>query len=164
MKQYEKHYQESLFIPASVEDVFDYADEHANYYSHVIKFARLLGGRMNLEMDEGRGKSVGSRIRVSGKILGKSLSLEEVITSRQAPFGKAWESVGNPAFLIVGQYRYEIQIKRQASGSMLSVVFDSNPPEASGWLRQWFSQVYSKACAREMAKSTRNYFKKHRAM
>lgn len=157
-KHYEKHYEESIFIPAPVQAVFDYADNHANYYSHVIKFARIAGGRMDLQMDERNGQSVGSHIRLSGKVLGKSLSLEEVVTRREPPHTKTWETVGIPNFLIVGQYQYNVQIEPQANGSRLSVSFDFSPPQASGWLRLWFSRVYSRLCAREMVKVARDYF------
>lgn len=43
-KQYAKHYQDSRLIPAPAQDVFAYVDDHSKYYSHVIEFARVLGG------------------------------------------------------------------------------------------------------------------------
>lgn len=161
-KHYNQHYEESVFIPAPVQDVFEYVDDHANYYSHVIKFARMVGRRMDLQMDEGHGQSVGSHIWLSGKVLGKSLSLEEVIKRREPPRIKTWETVGVPKFLIVGQYQYDVQIEPQGNGSMLHVSFDYDPPKESGWLRQLVGRVYAKLCAREMAKVTRGYFTKRR--
>jgi len=162
-KQYEKHYEDSVLIPAPVQDVFDYVDNHANYYSHVIKFARILGGGMDLQMDERQGQAVGSHIRLAGSVFGKSLSLEEVVTRREPPHSKTWETVGIPKFLIVGQYQYNVQIDPQDNGSMLRVSFDSNPPEESGWLRRLFSRIYSRLCAWEMAKVTREYFVRNAA-
>lgn len=156
-----KHYENSIFIPASAQDVFDYVDDHSNYYSHVIKFARLVGGRMDLQFDEGHGQSVGSHIHLSGKVFGKLLSLEEVITRREPPQIKTWETVGTPKFLIVGQYRYNVQIEPQGRGCLLRVSFDYDPPKGSGWLRRLFSGVYAKLCAREMTTVTRDYFTKH---
>lgn len=157
-KHYERHYEASVFIPAPMQDVFAYVDDHSNYYSHVIKFSRLAGGRMALQMDEGRGQSVGSRIRLVGEVLGKSLSLEEVITRRDPPHLKTWETVGIPNFLIVGQYQYNVQIEPQSHGSMLCVSFYSDPPREGGWLRRLFSRVYTKLCAREMIGVTRDHF------
>lgn len=160
-RHYQKHYKDSTFILAPAQDVFAYVDDHVNYYSHVIKFARMVGGRMDLQMDEGRGQVVGSHIRLFGKVFGKSLSLEEVVTRREPPHIKSWETIGIPKFLIVGQYQYNVQIESQSNGSMLRVSFDYDPPKQSGWLRRQVGSVYAKLCAKEMTKVTRNYFMKH---
>ena len=106
-RQYEKHYQESIFIPATVQEVFDYIDDHSKYYSHVFKFARVLGGKISLQTDQGHGQTIDSHIRLFGKVFGKSLSLEEVVTKREPPHLKTWETVGTPDFLIVGQLYLE---------------------------------------------------------
>lgn len=53
---------------------------------------RLLGGRMTLEMNEGGGRAVGSHIRLFCGFLGRSLSLEEVITQREPPHDKTWRT------------------------------------------------------------------------
>lgn len=155
-KPYEEHYEDSIFIPAPAQDVFNYVDDHSKYYSHVTKFAQVAGGCMDLQMDEGHGQSVGSHIRLSGKVLGKSLSPEEVITKREPPHRKTWETVGIPKFLIVGQYN--VQIEPQGNGSVLRVTFYSDPPKESGALRRLFSKAYTKLCAREMIGVTRDYF------
>lgn len=157
---YQKHFQESIFIPVSTDEVFNYVDNHSNYYSHVIKFATFLGGRMDLQFDEDHGKSVGSHIHLSGSVFGKSLSLEEVVTKREPPTIKTWETVGTPNFLIVGKYQYNLTIEPKDKGSLLSVSFDFSPPEKSGWLRRSISNVYAKICAREMAEITRKHFVK----
>lgn len=157
-KHYQKHYEESIFIPAPARNVFDYVDDHSRYYSHVIKFARLLGGHMDLQMDESHGQSVGSHIRLSGKVFGRSLSLEEVITKREVPYIKTWETVGTPKFLIVGKYQYTVRVESKDHGSFLNISFDFSPPKKSGWFRLFLSNIYSKMCAGEMVKMTRNYF------
>lgn len=157
-KPYEEHYEDSIFMPAPAQDVLDYVDDHSNYYSHVIKFSRMVGGSMDLQMDDSHGQSVGSHIRLSGKVLGRSLSPEEVITKREPPHIKTWETVGIPKFLIVGQYQYNVQIEPQGNGSVLRVTFYSDPPKESGALRRLFSKAYTKLCAREMIGVTRDYF------
>lgn len=161
-RYYGKHYKDSIFIPAAAEDVFAYVDDHSNYYSHVIKFSRMVGGNMDLQFDEGHGQSVGSRIRLFGRVFGKSLSLEEVITRREPPHIKTWETVGIPKFLIVGKYQYSVEIEEQDNGSVLHVSFDYDPPNKSGWLRRLVGGVYAKLCAKEMTKVTCDYFMKHR--
>jgi hypothetical protein len=157
---YAKRYEDSAFIPAAAEDVFDYVDDHAHFYSHVVKFSRVVGGRMELQMDEGRGRSAGSHLRLSGKVLGTSLSLEEVITRREPPHLKAWETVGTPKFLVVGRYQWNVQIQPQTGGAALRVSLDYDPPAKAGWLRRLLSRVYMKLCAREMIEVTRNSFRR----
>ena len=159
-KQYDRSYEEGVLVPAGVQDVFDYVDDHFKYYSHVIKFARIVGGRMALQADDGGGRSVGSHIRLSGSVLGAALSLEEVVTRREPPRIKEWETVGVPKFLIVGQYRYRVDIEPQDGGSLLKVSFDFSPPGSAGRVRLFLSRRYARTCAREMARITRDHFKK----
>lgn len=159
METYKNHFIESTIIQAPPEEVFKYIDDHEKYYSHVMSFSKILGGNMNLEMDEQRGQAVGSRIRLAGKVFGKSLELEEVITKRQPPNTKVWETIGTPQFLIVGQYMYSVQIEPHNEGSTLTITFDSNPPLGSSLIRRLFSDFYSKQCAREMVKFVRTQFK-----
>lgn len=161
--RYDRHYEEDVFVPAEVQDVFDYVDDHAKYYSHVIEFARILRGRMALETDDGHGRSVGSHIRLSGRVFGRALSLEEVVTRREPPRSKVWETVGVPRFLIVGRYRYSVDIEPQGTGCLLSVSFDFTPPEDSGRLRLFLSRRYARTCAREMTRITRAHFRKRNA-
>lgn len=156
---YEKQYKESMHIPAPVEDVFAYIDDHSHFYSHVIKFSRAVGGRMELQFDEGHGKTVGSHIRLFGKLFGKNLSLEEVVIKRDPPYIKTWETVGIPKFLIVGQYRMNVTIEPKGDGSLLTVSLDYNTPPNSGLVKKLLSRVYGKLCAKEMVKGTRNYFR-----
>ncbi|MDP2370566.1 hypothetical protein [Rhodoferax sp.] len=46
---------------------------------------------MATELDEGRGQKVGSRIRLSGRVPGVELSVEEIVTERNPPRRKVWE-------------------------------------------------------------------------
>ena len=56
------------------------------------------GGRMQIELDAGRGQTVGSRIRLSGRVFGLTLSVEEIVTERVPPQRKVWETIGSPSF------------------------------------------------------------------
>lgn len=161
-RRYEKHYRESIVIPATVQDVFDYVDDQAKYYSHVLGFTRLLGGTMDLQADQGHGQAIDSHIRLTGKVLGASLSLEEKVTQREPPHSKSWETVGTPSFLIVGHYRYGVHVRPLGGGAVLDISFDFSPPTGSGPVRLLLSRIYGRICAREMATSTRNHFTKRR--
>lgn len=162
-KRYAKQYKANTFIPAPVEEVFMYVDDHANYYSHVITFARRAGGKMDIRFDDGNGQRTGSHIYLEGALFGKSLSLEEVIIRRMPPQAKTWETVGTPKFLIIGQYRYDIDIEQKDDGCLFKVSFSYNPPKGS-WLRKLIGDIYAKTCAKEMVKVTRGHFEKRRRL
>lgn len=157
-KHYQRHYEDSSLIPAPVEDVFDYIDDHSNYYSHVIKFARLMGGDMEIRFDDGSARRTGSHVYLEGKLFGKSLSLEEVITDREPPHSKSWETVGVPKFLIIGQYRYELQIEQEGEATLLRVSFSYDPPSGRSRLRRAIGDIYAEKCAKEMVKVAHSHF------
>jgi hypothetical protein len=73
------------------------------------------GGRMSVELDEAKGQAVGSHIRLSGRVFGVSLYLDEVVTRRDPPTNKVWETVGTPRLLVIGAYSIGVQIPRPYS-------------------------------------------------
>ena len=71
------HDESSALVSASPERVFALIDDHERLSSHMSQSSwRMDGGRMKTILDERRGQTVGSHIRVSGRILGLELSLE----------------------------------------------------------------------------------------
>ena len=153
LTNYERHYESSGVVAAGPEVVFDLIDDHRTFYAHVLKLARLLGGRMTLEMDDGGGKAVGSRIRLFGRFLGRSLSLEEVITRRDAPHDKTWQTVGLPNFLVLGEYRFRMHVEPDGRSARLTIAMDYDSPAGAGWLKRRVSDFYARLCAAEMVKS-----------
>lgn len=100
------------------------------------------GGRMEIELDAGRGQSVGSRIRLSGRVFGLELSLEEIVIERVPPQRKVWQTTGSPRILVIGQYRMGFEISSQANGSLLHVYIDySLQEDALTRSLGWFSVV-----------------------
>ncbi len=51
------------------------------------------GGKMAVDMDEQRGRAVGSQIRMGGSMLGVEISLDEVVTVHDRPIRKEWALV-----------------------------------------------------------------------
>ena len=79
------HLERSTFIDGSPEEVFGFVDDHARFSSHMTDSSWMMaGGRMNVELDDGKGRAVGSHIRLSGRVLGVRLHLDEVITRRDS--------------------------------------------------------------------------------
>lgn len=83
---FEKHYEESLVVPTKPEEVFNFADDHNNFSSHMSRSSWMMGGgKMETKMDVDHGQKVGSHIKMNGKILGIRLFLDEVVTKREVP-------------------------------------------------------------------------------
>ena len=59
----------------------------------------MAGGRMDIEVDEGHGQRVGSRIRIAGSVLGINLTVDETVIERDPPRRKVWETTLVPRLL-----------------------------------------------------------------
>jgi hypothetical protein len=70
----------------------------------------MAGGRMETKLDASRGQAVGSRIGMSGRVLGIDLEVEEVVTERNPPRRKVWETTGAPKLLVIDHYRMGFEI------------------------------------------------------
>ena len=69
--KYLKHYEKTVDILASPEEIFDYVDDHLNFSSHMNKSNMMMGGgMMKTEFDQGGGKAVGSHIKMQGSVFG----------------------------------------------------------------------------------------------
>jgi hypothetical protein len=153
-----RHYEESAYIPASVRQVFDYVDEHSRLSAHMSQSSWMLGGsRMDVRADDGHGQVVGSHIRMSGKVLGIQLYLDEVVTQHEPPYRKAWQTVGTPRLLVIGHYGMGFEINAEDRGSTLRVFIDYDLPTtpSTRWLGYLFGGMYARWCVRQMIQSAR---------
>jgi hypothetical protein len=108
------------------------------------------GGNMAIVLDEGRGQAVGSHIRLSGKAFGFSLFADEVVTRREPPRLKVWETVGLPTLLVIGAYRMTTMIEPQLEGSTLRIAIEYDLPQAHPWLGRLFGRAYARWCVSRM--------------
>jgi hypothetical protein len=146
-------YECSALVRAPAERVFAHVDDHARLSSHMGKSSWMLGGgRMDLELDADRGKKVGSRIRLAGRVFGSELSVEEIVTERSPPLRKVWETTGSPKLLVVDSYRMGFEISPQKNDSMLRVFIEYSLPARAParWLGRVFGGYYARWCARRM--------------
>ena len=135
------HDESRALVSASPERVFALLDDHERLSSHMSQPSwRMGGGYMTTVLDERRGQSVGSHIRVSGRVLGLELSLDEVVTERQPPTRKVWETVGSPRLLVIGPYRMGFEVTPRGSGSLLRVFIDYAMP--APWPERWLGRVF----------------------
>lgn len=141
-------------VPAPAVDVFAFLDEHARLVSHMGKRTLAMGGgSMAVEFDEGRGKVVGSRLRLAGTAFGIRLGVEEVVIDRAPPNRKSWETVGEPRLLVIGPYRMGFIIKDLGRTSLLTVFINYELPLRAPWrcLGRLLGRSYARWCTDRMA-------------
>ncbi len=155
------HDESSALVSASPERVFALIDDHERLASHMSQSSwQMGGGSMKTVLDEHRGQQVGSHIRVGGRVLGIELSLDEVVTEREPPTRKVWETVGSPKLLVIGPYRMGFKVTSQGNGSLLRVFIDYALP--SRWPERWlgcvFGGYYAHWCTQRMVKDAVRQF------
>ena len=162
-----RHFESSTLIDASPEDVFAMIDDHSRFSSHMSESSLMMGGsRMSVELDEAKGRAVGSHIRLNGRVFGIPLYLDEVVTRREPPANKVWETVGVPRLLVIGAYSMGVQIAPEGGGSRLRVFIDYQFPD--GWVTYWlgwvFGRFYAEWCVHQMlAGVQKNFTPQHAA-
>lgn len=156
------HRHESTgLVDASVDRVFAHIDDHARLASHMSEPSwKLGGGRMKAELDEGRGQRVGSRIRLAGRVFGVELLVDEIVTERDPPRRKVWETTGAPKLLVIGHYRMGFELSPQGNGSMLRVFIEYALPEMAParWLGRLFGKRYARWCTQQMVDDAVKHF------
>lgn len=161
-RTYQRHYEDKVEILASARELFSFIDDHTKLSSHMNKSSLMMGGgSMKTMIDEGNGQKVGSHIRMSGNVLGIEIFLDEVITHREPPFLKIWETVGVPKLIIIGHYRMTAKIEEKEKKSILSVSIDYNLPTKNVWLGKLFGNYYAKWCVKQMIKTPQDNFNKN---
>lgn len=156
-----RHYEESTLIPAPAEEIFAYVDDHTNFSSHMNKSSWMMGGgSMKTDTDEGKGQKVGSHIRMSGRVFGINLFLDEVVTQHEPPYRKEWQTVGDLNLLVIDHYKLGFEIEPENNGSKFKVHIDYKLPKPTNthWLGVLFGKMYAKWCVSQMIKGSRDHF------
>jgi hypothetical protein len=141
--------------------LFAYLDDPARLSAHMGRRSwRMGGGRMDVSVDDGHGRAVGSHIVLEGRAFGLRLELDEVIVERKPPEAKSWETVGEPRLLVIGAYRMGFAIRPLGRGSMLRVFIDYASPGrgVSRWLGRIFGTAYARWCTRAMVTDAAAHF------
>lgn len=158
---YLHHYETSAIVGAPAAEVFAHLDDHARLSAHMSESSWMMGGTsMQVELDAGRGQSIGSSIRLSGKIFGTTLAVEEIVTERTPPRRKVWETIGTPRLLVIGRYRMGFEIAPREAGSHLTVFIDYALPEGSAarWLGYLLAGYYAQWCTQRMVSDAVRHF------
>lgn len=97
---------------------------------------------------------------MEGSFLGIRLSVDEVVTERDPPRRKVWETRGQPKILIIGRYRMGFEITPSGQGSKLRVFIEyDDPPSSIGrFLGRVFAPRYARWCVERMAEDAKRHF------
>ena len=156
-----RHYEESIVVNARPPEVFAFSDDFHNFSSHMNQSSAMMaGGKFKTVIDEGNFQRVGSHIKMSGKILGLSLYLNEMVSERIVPRTKRWETVGIPKLIVIGSYIMSFEIKPVPMGSNLTVTIDYGMPRGifPAIVSTLFGTMYAKWCVRQMTLGVQNHF------
>lgn len=115
---------------------------------------------MTTVLDANRGQRLGSVIRLSGRVFGIALFVEEIVTERQPPVRKVWKTIGDPKLLVIGHYRMGFALSPRAEGSTLCVFIEYGLPEQTAfrWLGRLFAPHYARWCTQSMVDDAIKYF------
>ena len=155
------HHRSEVLLAVDAARLFTHLDDHRRLASHMEKPSLMTAGAsMRIDTDEGHGQAVGSVIRMTGRVLGLRLSVEESVTRRDPPREKVWETVGEPRLLVIGAYRMGFIISPVGAGTRLVVFIDYLLPaqgigQVLGWL---LGRPYAAWCTRRMAGDARTAF------
>ena len=159
-----RHREATAFIAGPPKNVFAFIDDHARLSSHMSRYSwKMGGGSMRTELDDQRGQVVGSHIRLIGRAFGVRVSLDEVVTLRNPPTRKEWETVGDPRLVVIGPYAMGVEISSEGVGSRLRVFIDYDLPRdpLTRWLGVCFAGLYARWCVNQMCTDVVRHFVKH---
>ena len=104
--RYPFHHRSEVDVGTDAHRLFALLDDHRRLAAHMEKPSLMMaGGTMRVETDALKGQAIGSLIRVTGRVLGLDLAVDEVVTERVPPLRKTWETQGEPRLLVIGSYR-----------------------------------------------------------
>lgn len=156
-----EHYEVIGDIPVTPQRVFDFLDDQLRITSHMNKPSWMTAGaRMHVALDQNLGKRVGSMIHLSGSVLGVELQVDEVVTLRDPPYRKAWETTGHPRLLVIDAYKLGFELLPRTVGCMVRVFIDYTLP-TRGFARlvgRLLGRVYARWCTRRILADVQAHF------
>lgn len=162
-----QHFESEALVAAAPAEVFAYLDDPAHLVSHMAQRSRrMAGGRMELSLDERRGRQVGARMRLAGSMLGVPLALEEEVTEREPPLRKAWQTIGTPRLGVIASYRMGFAVAPVNGSSHLRVFIDYALPgrAPARWLGRLLGAAYARWCTERMVEDAVRHFGPPRAV
>jgi hypothetical protein len=147
------HHSSQADVAADPATLFAHLDDHRRLSAHMEKPSLMTAGAsMRIEVDPQQGRSVGSQIRLSGRVLGLELQVQEVVVEHDSPRRKVWETRGTPRLLVIDAYRMGFSIEPRGATSRLTVFIDYSLPQRGlgRALGRWFGAMYARWCTQRM--------------
>src|SRR5262245_36058332 len=147
------HHVSTVTLHAPPGAAFAHLDDFKKLSAHMERSsARLMGSKMTITTDALGGRVLGSKVRMDGQVLGMRLSLEEVVTEREPPFKKAWQTI-DAKLLVIGQYRLGFDLSPSGHHWLLRVFIDYDLPHRgfARWLGKLLGKTYARWCTEQMA-------------
>lgn len=155
------HRESTARVAAPIDQVFAYLDDPNALAAHMSESSiMMMGSRMSIDVDADGGRAVGSKIRMHGRILGIPLSLVEVVTERDVPKRKVWQTTGTPKLVVISHYRMGFELTPSADATMVRVFIDYSLPTAApgSWLGRFLGGIYARWCTGQMAGGVARHF------
>jgi hypothetical protein len=160
-RQFARHAECIVHVEAEPGRLFEHLDDPTRLGAHMSRGSpMMMGGSMSYELDAARGRAVGSVIRMTGRIMGVELALEETVTVHDPPARKEWRTVGEPRLVVIGAYRMGFDVGAEAGGSRLRVYIDYSLPGRgpTKLLSLSLGPVYARWCVERMARDAARHF------
>lgn len=158
---YSRHEEYEGKVKAAPDQLFDLLDDQTRLSGHMTKRSWKMGwGKTDILLDEKHGKAVGSHIVLRGRVFGIPIYLDEVVTLREPPLRKNWETVDQPRLLVIGPYRMGFTITSAGEDVSLRVEIDYELPQDgfSRLLGRFFGRSYAKWCTKKMVRDAQRVF------
>lgn len=153
-------YADTATIAAPAAALFDYLDDPRRLGAHMSRPSwRMLGATMAYQLDAAGGRAVDSHIRLSGRLLGLRLFVDEVVTIHDVPARKVWRTVGRTRLLVVGDYEMGFEITPSGAASQLRIFISWSLPHGPAWLLGWLlGGPYARWCVTRMKADAARHF------
>lgn len=95
-ERYTHHHRSEVNVAVDVHKRFAYLDDHRRPAGRMEKPSLMMAGAtMQVSADALTGQAVESVIRITGRVLGVNLGVDEVVTERSSPSRKTWRSAAH---------------------------------------------------------------------
>jgi hypothetical protein len=161
IESYGAHYEAQTTVNAPPVLVFEYLDDFEQLGAHMTRSSWMMAGsKMTYEFDDGRGRRLGSHVRLVGSLLGLKLEIDEQVIDRVPARSKAWETVGNPRMLILAQYRMSFSLQALPGSCRVTARIDYSLPRKgfSRFLGLVAAGAYARWCVRNVLDQAAAHF------
>lgn len=155
------HWQQTILLPADASAVFRHLDDFERLGAHMLRSSPMMAGSsMRYEFDAARGRGRGARVFLRGSVFGFDLRVDEEVSDYAPPLRKAWQTIGLPKLLVIGEYRMGFELTPLASGCQLRVFIDYELPDQGlpRLLGRLAGPAYARWCVNSMIEDARREF------